>query len=206
MRCSAVAILAATVLALAACNGGGNTPAAEPTSASPSVSATPSGTPTPAAAYKPADATGKAQNVPVPVLPAAAKAETKEGAIAFAGYWFKVLSYSYETGDLKLLESVTSQSCGPCEKAKKVISAWYEEGRWLVGGKISTPAIETTFSKGADTNYKVAVQAHQVPLTYVRADGTVSKTDPKGDDTGNLLLISYRDAAWHLNDVGNIVG
>ena len=43
------------------------------------VTPTPTAAPTPSASYKPADATGKAQNVPVPVLPDAAKAETKEG-------------------------------------------------------------------------------------------------------------------------------
>jgi hypothetical protein len=211
-RAVAAAALAALLLLTTACNSGGSPPGSPPATDSPSESAiststaTPTSTPTPTPSYKPADASGKAQNVPVPVLPEAAKAETKEGAIAFASYWFSLLSYGYETGDLKPLDSVTSRTCGPCITAKKVVNAWHEGGRWLIGGQISTPAIETTFSIGSDDSYKVVVQAHQIPLTYVRADGTVAKTDPQGDDTGNLLFISYRDSAWHLNDVGNIVG
>jgi hypothetical protein len=145
-------------------------------------------------------------NVPVPVLPEVAKTETKEGATAFASYWFSILSYSYETGDLTRLESLTPPSCAPCQKAKDVISAWHSEGRWLVGGQITTPVVETTFTKDAEAKYKVAVQVHQLPLTYIRADGSVARTDSQQPDTGNLLLLSYGDNAWHLHDVGNIVG
>jgi glutaredoxin len=140
------------------------------------------------------------------VLPEVAKTETKEGAEAFASYWFSVLSYSYETGDLSQLETLTPSSCAPCQKAKEVISAWHSEGRWLAGGQITTPVVETTFVKDAEAKYKVAVQVHQLPLTYIRADGSVARTDSQQPDTGNLLLLSYGDNAWRLHDVGNIVG
>ncbi|WP_427133601.1 DUF6318 family protein [Pseudarthrobacter sp. S9] len=170
-----------------------------------SVSSTPSATPAHTASYKPADASGKAQNVPVPVLPEAAKAETKEGAIAFASYWFSLLSYGYETGDLAPLESVTSSSCEPCSKAKSVISAWHSEGRWLVGGKITTPSISTEFVRGPEASYQIAVQAHQTPLVYVRPDGSIARSDPQPDDTGNLLFVAFKDGSWRLADVGRIV-
>ena len=91
------ALVLAALLFTSACTGvnaGQGTPSAA-TSQSPSASAsaTASATPTPSASYKPADASGRAQNVPVPVLPEAAKTETKEGLEAFARYWFELLSY-----------------------------------------------------------------------------------------------------------------
>jgi hypothetical protein len=203
-----VGLVAALLMSVTACSGGAEPPAASPTAESPSPSAasTPSATPTPTPTYKPADAAGKAQNVPVPVLPEVAKTETKEGLEAFARYWFQLLSYGYETGDTKPLDSVTGSGCVPCSEAKKEIADWHRDGRWLVGGQISTPAVETTFSIGADGIYKVAVQAHQLPLTYVRADGSVAQAGQQKDDTGNLLLIAYRNHAWHVDDVGKIVG
>ncbi|MET3920082.1 DUF6318 family protein [Arthrobacter sp. UYEF20] len=207
-RIRAAALVAALLLSVTACNGGRAEPNASPSGGtqSPPVSTTPSATPSPTASYKPADASGRAQNVPVPVLPEAAKLETKEGLEAFARYWFQLLSYGYETGDTVPLDSVTSSTCAPCITAKKDITAWHQEGRWLIGGQITTPAVETTFSIGADGIYKVAVQAHQVPLIYLRADGSVAQTGKQEDDTGNLLLIAYRNHAWHVDDVGNIVG
>src|SRR6476661_2085221 len=126
-RACAVAWVSISLMSATACSGGGTPPPGSPPAASqsPSGPATPSATPTPTASYKPADATGRAQNVPVPELPEAAKAETKEGAMAFASYWFSLLSYGYESGELKILETVTSSACEACEKAKSVIQAWH---------------------------------------------------------------------------------
>ncbi|MDQ0822573.1 hypothetical protein QFZ79_000312 [Arthrobacter sp. V4I6] len=202
------ALVVALLISASACNGGGVQPAASPPaeSQSPSAASTPSATPTPTPSYKPADASGRAQNVPVPVLPEVAKSETKEGLEAFARYWFQLLSYGYETGDTGPLESVTSPACSPCGTAKSDIIPWHQEGRWLIGGQITTPAVETTFSAGADGIYKVAVQVHQVPLTYVRADGSVAQKGEQKDDTGNLLLVAFRNNTWHVDDVGSIVG
>lgn len=205
-RLHLVAAVAASVLLLTGCNSGGDPGGTS--SALPSQAASPSATPTPTptAAYVPASASGPAQNVPVPVLPEVAKTETKEGAIAFARYWFEVLSYSYETGELSLHESLTPKTCAPCQKSAEAIRAWHSEGRWLVGGQISTPAVDTTFSRDEAGKYKVSVQVHQIPLAYVRADGTVAHTDPQRADRGNLLIISYSSDSWRLDEVGSIVG
>jgi len=208
---AASALVAVFLLAATACSGGGQAPpGAAPGAESPAASAstTPSATPTPTptASYKPADASGRAQNVPVPVLPEAAKAETKEGLEAFARYWFQLLSYGYETGDLAPLSVVTSNDCNPCGKAKDVINSWNADGKWLVGGKLTTPSVSTDFIIGPDAKYQVVVQAHQSPLTYVRKDGSVARSDAQADDTGNLLFISFTDGAWKLVDIGRIVG
>ncbi|RKO26029.1 hypothetical protein D7Z96_04565 [Pseudarthrobacter phenanthrenivorans] len=197
------------VLMLSACAG--NAPAdpgpeSSPPTASATASPAPTPTPTPSAVYKPADASGPAQNVPVPVLPEVAKTETKEGLEAFAKHWFSVLSYSYETGELAVFESIEPQSCAACQKVKEVIADWHSEGRWLVGGQLTTPVADTTFVKDPEGRYKVAVQVHQVPLTYMRADGTVARTDPQTPDQGNLLILKFEDNGWSVSELGSIVG
>lgn len=209
MRFGAIAIVVAASLLLAGCSGGAP---ADPGTSSPtaaastSPSATPTPTPTPSAVYKPADASGPAQNVPVPVLPEVAKTETKEGAEAFTKYWFSVLSYAYETGDLALFESAAPNPCEACEKVSKVIKDWHSEGRWLVGGTLSTPVTNTTFTKGQNATYQVAVQVHQEPLSYMRANGTVARTDPQSPDQGNLLILAYGENGWSVVELGSIVG
>ena len=208
-RSSAAAFLVAAGLLLAGCAGGapadpGTATPAGTESASPSPS--PSPTPTPTAVYKPADASGPAQNVPVPVLPEVAKTETKEGLEAFAKYWFSVLSYSYETGKIDAFESVEPESCAACQKVKEVIVNWHSDGRWLVGGKLTTPVADTNFVKDQGGKYKVAVQVHQEPLSYMRADGTTARTDPQAPDQGNLLVVAYENGAWSVAELGSIVG
>lgn len=207
---AAAALFTAVALIGTACTGSQAAPSSSPSGASISPSTSPTAsataTPTPTASYKPADAKGRAQNVPVPVLPAVAKTKTKAGAIAFAKHWFSLLSYGYETGDLRPLNSVTSDNCEPCAKAKAVINAWHTEGRWLVGGVVTTPSVSTEFVQGPNMTYQVAVQAHQTPLTYMRKDGSVARRGSQPDDTGNLLFVAFEAGAWKLADIGRIVG
>lgn len=210
VRSGATILVIGLSLVLSGCNSGGSpgpggtsSPVAAET---PTASTTSSATPTPTPVYKPADASGPAQNVPVPVLPEVAKTETKEGAEAFSSYWFSVLSYSYETGDIGLFESIAPNPCEACQKVSKVIRDWHSEGRWLVGGKLSTPVSNTTFSKAQNGTYQVAVQVHQEPLSYMRADGTVARTDPQAPDQGNLLVLTYAEGEWSVVELGSIVG
>jgi hypothetical protein len=209
MRPGAVAIVVAAAVTLAGCSGGapadpGTASPATAESTSPSPSATP--TPTTSAVYKPADASGPAKNVPVPVLPEVAKTETKEGLEAFARYWFELLSYGYETGDTQALTAITSANCIMCERTREVQNGWHEDGRWLVGGKVSTPAVSTAFHKGSDGQYQVAVQVSQEAISYYNADRSLDSTDPKPADSGSLMFAVFRDGAWYANTIEPIAG
>ncbi|MDN4642399.1 DUF6318 family protein [Arthrobacter sp. PsM3] len=201
-------MVALSLFPVAACTAGGTTPGATaaPGSSSPTASPTPTATPSPSASYKPADASGRAENVPVPVLPDAAKAETKEGLEAFARYWFQLLSYGYETGDASRLEATTSSGCEACEHAKKVLTGWHSDGRWLVGGRLDTPSISTRFRVTSDGNYQVAIQVSQQALSYYNADGSLDSADPKPEDTGNLMLAVFRNGSWYVNNIQPIAG
>lgn len=206
LRMVTLAVVATAALLLSGCNSGGEPNDGGTVAPSATATESPNPTPTTTPIYKPADATGRAQNVPVPVLPDVAKTETKEGALAFGSYFFNVLSYAYETGDLTLFQSVAPESCASCQKSSEAIRAWHSEGRWLAGGKLTTPTVETTFSKDVEAKYKVAVQVHQEPLSYFRADGTLARTEPQAADTGNLLVLSFQNNSWTLHEVGSIAG
>lgn len=208
LRSGAAVLVFGFALALSGCNSG-DSPGPGGTS-SPVAAETPTATPiptsTPSAVYKPADATGPAQNVPIPVLPEVAKTETKEGLEAFARYWFELLSYGYETGDTKPLSAVTSPTCTMCERAKQVQEGWHKDGRWLVGGKVTTPAINSTFALASDGNYQVAVQVAQEPISYFNSDKSLDSAEPKPADSGNLMLAVFRDGAWFVQTIEPIVG
>jgi len=208
-RSGAAVLAVAGTLLMAGCSGGApadpGTGSPTPSqSASPSVS--PTLTPTPSAVYKPADASGPAQNVPVPVLPEVAKTETKEGLEAFTRYWFELLSYGYETGDTKPLSAITGPDCKMCENAKQVQEGWHRDGRWLSGGKVTTPVIDTNFAVASDGNYQVAVQVSQEALSYYNADKSLDSAEPKPADSGNLVLAVFRDGSWFVKTVEPIVG
>ncbi|SDS95591.1 hypothetical protein SAMN04489743_1304 [Pseudarthrobacter equi] len=201
-RSGAAVLVVAGALLMAGCSGGApadpGTGSATPSqSASPSVSPTP--TPTPSAVYKPADASGPAQNVPVPVLPEVAKTETKEGAEAFTKYWFEHLNYAYQTGNVSTVQAMTSPDCEYCNNIINSLTTNYQDGRWLAGGRLTVPAATTTFEKSSDGNYQVVIQVLQDTLTYYQPGGGEFRQATKPSNTGNVLLVDFAESNWRVN-------
>jgi hypothetical protein len=207
-RFGLIAGVVAGSLLLAGCSGGAP---ADPGSASPtaaesaSASATPTPTPTPSAVYKPADASGPAQNVPVPVLPDVAKTETKEGLEAFAKYWYSTLSYAYETGDMAPLEAVSEPSCGSCEKVKHVVEGWHSEGRWLVGGRMTVEGVQSKFLEVAPKEYQVLIQVRQEPVSYYNADKSLDEATEILPSVGDIMVAGFDGGNWKAKTVEHLV-
>jgi hypothetical protein len=210
LRYSTAALLTASVLVLTACNGGGNPPGNDPTSASASAStsasATPSPTATPSAAYKPADAKGKAQNVPVPVLPEAASEKSKAGLEAFAKHWYALLNYAFETGDLEPVKAVTGSPCAMCDKIFPSIVKWNAEGRWVSGANITVHAAQTNFVETRPAEFQVAVQSQQRAGTLYNADASVGQTVTESGMLGDLIVAKYDGGSWRALNVDRLGG
>ena len=132
------------------------------------------------------------------MLPEEAKAETKEGLEAFARYWFSQLNFAYETGVLGGLNAVTAPDCEFCTNITRALATNYEGERWLAGGRIETPSISTTYAAQADGDYQVIVQVQQASIIYYRAGGTEFRTSTPPSDTGNVMLVAFKNGQWHL--------
>lgn len=203
---SAVAVLAAAVLALSACNTGGNPGGGESATPTTSASATPSATPTPTATYKPADAKGKAENVPVPVKPALADKNSKEGLEAFAKYWYSLLNYAFETGALAPIESVTGTPCAMCDKIFPGIQRWNADGKWVSGASITVHVTQSKFVETRPGEFQVAVQSQQRAGTLYNADGSVGQTVAESTMLGDLMIARYDGGKWHADNVDRLGG
>jgi len=207
-RYSTAAIFTASVLVLTACNGGSNPPGNDPTSASASAStsATSSPTPTPSAAYKPADAKGKAQNVPVPVLPAIASEKSKAGLEAFAKYWYSLLNYAFETGDLEPVKAVTGTPCAMCDKIFPGIVKWNADGRWVSGANITVHVAQTNFVETGSGQFQVAVQSQQRAGNLYNADASVGQTVTESGMLGDIMVATYDGESWRALNVDRLGG
>jgi hypothetical protein len=193
-----------TALTLTACGNTTQPQSASPTdSASASASVTGAPSPTSTAVYKPADAKGKAENVPVPVLPEAAKANTKEGVEAFARYWFQALSYAYETGDTEHWSPKTASQCVFCASLKKGLDSGYSKGRWLVGGKMTTPSIRALYKPDAPSQ-QVEIQTIQDQIDYFEADGSISQPPTPPSNSATVMIAVFESDAWKVSDLGLI--
>lgn len=203
---SAVSCLAISALALSGCSSGdappGNPSSGVTSSAAPSASITPaaSSTPKPTPVYKPADAKGRAQNVPVPVKPALADKNSKEGLEAFSKYWFLLLNYGYETGDVSRWAALAEPSCAFCNNIKTSLAVGYKEGRWQVGGRLSAPSVEARYKSRAVTQQVVA-QVIQEVTHYYRADKSVGRSPEPGTNAAVVVLATYTRGHWSVSDM-----
>ncbi|MDQ6739582.1 MAG: DUF6318 family protein, partial [Actinomycetota bacterium] len=138
-----------------------------PPAASASAAASPAISPTASAAvYKPADASGPAQNVPLPVKPPLADEFSKAGIEAFARYWYETLSYAYETANFGPLEAITDPGCVSCANVKAGHTPWHQDGRWTAGGRMVVISLGSAFTVTKENNYQVILSVKQEAITY----------------------------------------
>lgn len=158
------------------------------------------------AVYKPASADGPAQNVPVPVLPDAAKEFSKEGLIAFAEYWYETLGYAFETGDPEPMMEITATGCPTCEAMKQAVESWHEEGRWIVGGQMIVSSTDTSFDPVEDGSYQVVLLVRQENVKYFRGDKSLAEDKGIKTAVADLLVARYDSAKWTVANVSHLQG
>ncbi|MFJ6077228.1 DUF6318 family protein [Pseudarthrobacter sp. NPDC092419] len=200
-----IAVVAGAALLLGGCAGAAPEPAASPDttqSGTTSVSVSPTATATAMPAYKPASAKGPAQNVPLPVLPAVAKTETKEGLEAFTKYWFAVLSYAYETGDVELLKGVSGPDCAFCNGLVKNVSNAWKDDKWISGGRVKTPAV--TGRALENEPWQATVQVMQDEISIHNPDGTLTQDPTKAINVGSQVVATFGRDGWTVTELGLI--
>ena len=206
---TAVLTLTAALL-LSSCQGG-SAPGGPPsetssTTASPTASVsvpTASATPSAPPVYKPADAKGKAENVPVPVMPELAKENSEAGLEAFIGYWFQELGYAYETGNATKSLELSSNTCSLCQHLAKSVEANYTNGRWLSGGTFRTPVVQVLWGPNTATQ-QGKLQVIQQEIQYFDADGSESREITAATNDAAAFFAEYRQGSWLTTDVGII--
>jgi len=140
MRLAKLIFLFILIVELVGCvanSGTGQSPTPAPSSSShqSKKSAVASASATSTNAYIPASEESPAENVPLPDLPNAAKRNSKDGATAFAKYYFEVINYTVESNDTRPLKRLTSRECQICgETLIDPADRSARNGTWRVGG------------------------------------------------------------------------
>ncbi|MFF2676681.1 DUF6318 family protein [Arthrobacter koreensis] len=198
---AAVSLALAGALVLGACSGSDDPDAdaaQSPSSpVSPSTSSTPS--PTPTATYKPASAEGPAENVPLPEMPEEAKVESKEGLIAFARYWYELVNYGYETGDVEPVKAISGPDCFACQSLYSGMGDVYGTGGWIQGGDIEILTLDSDYQLTPEGRRQVLVSVKQRDMVYW--DGTGNADRRPGDEISFLQImeISFEDDGWYVH-------
>ncbi|UYY82384.1 DUF6318 family protein [Arthrobacter sp. YA7-1] len=141
--------------------------------------------------------------MPVPVLPEAAKTNSKEGVEAFARYWFQALSYAYETGDTSAIKRTTGPNCVFCNGLQESIGQSWADGKWIVGGRIETPVVAGKPGTGPESR-QATVQVIQQQIEIRKADGTLYQEATDASNSGSQLVATFNSDGWMVTDLGLI--
>ncbi|MFE4196851.1 DUF6318 family protein [Paenarthrobacter sp. NPDC056912] len=134
-----------------------------------------------------------------------AKENSKAGLEAFIGYWYATFSYATESGDLDPWIEITDTSNVVAAAYKEALERNYAQGRWMVGGQISTPVIDVLWVDGTGIQ-EAKVQVIQSETSYHNADGTVGKAPTAASNIAEAVFAKFADGSWQVTDNGMIVG
>ncbi|MGO4455523.1 DUF6318 family protein [Arthrobacter sp. RAF14] len=199
-------LVALSCVGLVACGTGPAGPSLSPPPTTTATAVRESSSPSPVvtSVYKPATATSKAQNVPVPVMPEAAKKETPEGAKAFVGYWVAMLSYAYETGDVKTLDTLGAPGCRLCHSQPTNIASEWSNGAWTEGGKLRIPHFEIKATP-YPSRVTLVAQIDQDAIKVHDRNGKITASRPKAT-TAVAFVVDYSTKGWGITDSKRWVG
>jgi hypothetical protein len=101
-----------------------------------------------------------------PALPAAARRNSKAGAVAFAHHYIDLINYVRTSGDSNSLRRRSSNGCASCSAIAEIAEQTYARGGFLHGGDWSITSSSVFAGVGQQdwqiiTNINVANQAYQ---------------------------------------------
>jgi hypothetical protein len=130
-----------------------------------------------------------------PVMPDAAKANTKAGAIAFVRHYVDLVNYAQQTGDVSTLASVESDACESCAKVRRSIAEIYTAGGAIQGGTWH-PHFKVALHNG-DGSWLVTGYI-KFEAEEVRSNKTAEPQPQPGGSAVTHLTVKNSDDAWKV--------
>jgi hypothetical protein len=171
--------LIAAGLVLAGCGG----------SAEPKPLPAPSKSPSPSAS--PSDVPAR------PVLPEAAKAKTKAGAIAFTSAFIDTLNYSGTSGETAPLRELFLPLCTRCEAIADGIDETYASGGYFKGGEW-TPERFKFYDMQNDVAVLDAIVDYRAQV-WLKATGAKPIQYRASSNNLKAFNLRWQAGAWHVS-------
>ena len=131
--------------------------------------------------------------------------QTKEGLENFTRYFFDLLSYGFETGDVDGWLKLTNPECKFCANLASGIRAGYADGKWLGGARVFAENVDAMTKDGALTG-NVTLVVRQEQIRFFNAEGAEIREPKEQLEQAAVIFLSYKDGAWFVEDMGRLVG
>ncbi len=128
-----------------------------------------------------------------PSYPDAAKANTRNGARAFARYYIAVASYAQVTGDTKTLKKVAADTCFGCARLVSRISDIYKSGGWIRSKPLMVLSLNAAHEDGLKFRLDLAVR---FPNQYLKQRRGEKPKLTKGAREPLVLHLIWKGSRW----------
>lgn len=146
----------------------------------------------------PAPNTSDGETPAPPVMPAAAKENTAEGAEAFARWYVETLNHLYQHPKAGVLDKYAGDDCSRCQRFADVVAGFERDGQSTPGAPFKD-AGSTSLRVRANT-YEATVAIEQQAMTIRGTNGDVVQTMKADADTGLLFNLRF-DRGWVISDL-----
>lgn len=163
------------------------------TSTEPATPSTPSTSNAPSASIS-------AKGAALENIPEAACPKTKEGATAFAKFYFTQLSIGYQRADPSSLDGLFTSTCGTCKNMQNGMREFARLGQHYDAPSIVIDSSDVVVLSESQT--RVSLKAHQPVVRLVKNSGEViRKTKPQ---EGTFVALLSFDGHWQIHALGTI--
>lgn len=146
------------------------------------------------------DSSGTTGKPVAPEPPAAMEKANVAGAKAFVEYYFTALNHAIESGDVRLLQRLSSASCGSCTNLEDLMVRLAESGADVSGGLYTVESVAFTQSKTENT--KTFQGGGEVSTTRQEIEGSgVRGLDgryPEGTSRYRFA-VTVSEKAWRMS-------
>jgi len=128
-----------------------------------------------------------------PVLPEAAKADTKAGAVAFVRHYVDVLNYAQSTGETRGVTALGDADCRSCRNVARAIQAIYKPGGTISGGTWTLQDLLGTRRNKYLRGWSIAFR---VAFDFQSISGSQEDRDSKGGTYVVTFQVARRNLNW----------
>jgi hypothetical protein len=135
-----------------------------------------------------------------PALPAAARRNSKAGAVAFAHHYIDLINYAAATGATDTLRASSESRCRGCARLIRSIDDIYSHGGW-----IRTPGWQpqswTSLGKARDREWEITVSV-RMPSEKRKTSDRAPVTRSKPSKGVANFRVEYGPQGWSMAEMG----
>jgi len=133
-------------------------------------------------------------------LPAEARTNDLDGAVATAEFFVELYGTMLQTGDTRLWDALSGPDCEFCQDGSQTAAGYLADGTEVTGGVVTVDRARTLSKLADDAFTYVSVVVDQSPIVTTLPDSTAHQVTGE-IRTGLILKLGYQGNVWSVTGV-----